>query len=96
MELDLDIEGEKFKVSVGKGYGDFVWLACYGAKLYGGKVYPKGNYLPLILRIENQGIAYVPHPRKKIHMYLHENNLKPESVVIQVSIRKANQVFGES
>ena len=51
MELVLDVDDQKFVVSVGEGLGDFIWLANYGAKLYGNSKYPKGNYLPTILRI---------------------------------------------
>ncbi len=96
MELDLQVEAERFRVSVGKGYGDFVWLASYAAKLYGSRTYPKGNYLPLGLRVESDGASKIPHPRKKIAQYLQENSLKPQSVMIVVPIRKANQTLSEA
>lgn len=96
MELQLLVEGERFRVSVGKGYGDFVWLASYAAKLYGSKIYPKGNYLPTTLRIESEGAVKTPHPRKKIAGYLQETGLKPQSLTVVVPIRKANQALSEA
>lgn len=80
---------------MGKGYGDFVWLAGYAAKLYGSRIYPKGNYLPLILRLESEGTVKIPHPRKKIAACLQEYGFKPESVRVVVPIRRANQAFSE-
>jgi hypothetical protein len=95
MELQIIVEGEKFSVSIGKGYGDFAWLANYAAKVYGGRIYPKGNYIPLFLKLDYEGSTYVPHPRKKISMYMQENNLKAAGLIVTVPIRKANQALTE-
>lgn len=70
MELNVRVEAEKMTLAVGKGFCDFVWLACYAAKMYGRVVYPKGNYLPLLLQLEQQGVTYTPHPRKRICQFI--------------------------
>lgn len=72
IELQIEVEDQKFKVSVGEGLGDFVWVATYAAKLYSNAKYPKGNYIPTLLKIEQAGGGehLIPHPRSKIRLYL--------------------------
>ena len=93
----MDVEGEKFTVSVGHALGDFVWLATYGAKLYGNSKYPKGNYLPTLLRIDHTGTpdSVIPHPRTKIKSYLSDNGVDPKSCRVLISLRKPNHHFIE-
>jgi hypothetical protein len=65
MNLRIKIEEETFKVSVGKGYNDWVWLAHYASRTYSKSIYPQGTYLPTLLYLEHvkKQIEYYPHPR---------------------------------
>jgi hypothetical protein len=49
MQLSIQIEEESFKVSIGKGYNDWVWLSHYASRVYSKLIYPQGTYLPTLL-----------------------------------------------
>lgn len=49
MFLKVRIEEEQFKVSIGPGLNDWVWLAHYASRIYSKSIYPQGTYLPTLL-----------------------------------------------
>jgi hypothetical protein len=63
MKLIANCEGEKFSVSVGNGNRDLAWLAQMVAHVYGRKMHPTYNYLPILLKTSN---GEIPHPRFKL------------------------------
>jgi hypothetical protein len=63
MFIQVRIEEEKFRVCVGKGYNDWVWLAHYAARIYSKTIYPQGTYIPSLIYIETKGGECHPHPR---------------------------------
>ena len=64
MKLEVEVEGKKMKIGVGKGYNDMAWLACAAVRQYSLTIYPKGNYKPCLLKIGE--LPFILHPRKKI------------------------------
>jgi hypothetical protein len=49
MFLKVRIEEETFKVSVGAGLNDWVWLGHYASRTYSKTIYPQGMYLPTLV-----------------------------------------------
>jgi len=49
MQIQIKIEDENMKLSIGKAYNDWVWLAHYAARVYSKNIYPQGNYIPALL-----------------------------------------------
>jgi hypothetical protein len=62
MKLIAHIEGDKFPVSVGNGNRDLAWLAQMVAHIYGRKLHPTYNYMPILLKLPS---GEIPHPRFK-------------------------------
>jgi hypothetical protein len=76
MILQVKIADHTFKLSIGSGHNDWVWLSHYAAKKYSKIAYPQGMYLPTQCIIEDQDkIEYYPHPREKIRVFLEDNKL---------------------
>ena len=64
MKLNTKIGDHNFKLSVGNGHNDWVWLSHYAARQYSKLAYPQGTYLPTQLLIEDHDRSeYYPHPR---------------------------------
>ena len=71
MKINTKIGDHTFKLSVGSGLNDWVWLSHYAARQYSKVAYPQGLYLPAQLYIEDsEHIEYLPHPREKIKTFL--------------------------
>lgn len=66
MILTVIVEGKTFEINVGIGLNDLAWLALAAARLYGKAIYPQGNYIPIILLINN--VNKMIHPR---HSFIH-------------------------
>lgn len=54
MFLNIKIEDERLRLSVGKGYNDWAWLAHYASRVYSRTIYPQGIYIPTLLLIETK------------------------------------------
>jgi hypothetical protein len=63
MMIQIKIEEEKFKLSIGKAYNDWVWLAHYASRVYSRTIYPQGTYIPAFLYLQTKSGEYHPHPR---------------------------------
>lgn len=95
MQIQIKIEDEKFKLSIGKGYNDWVWLAHYASRVYAKTIYPQGTYIPALLYLQTKNGEYHPHPRERIKFYLENYQINLEEVTAIVKIRKANHIFTE-
>ena len=51
MNLNTKIGDHIFKLNIGNGYNDWVWLGHYAARQYSKVAYPQGVYLPTQLSI---------------------------------------------
>lgn len=95
MQIQIKIEEQKFRVCIGKGYNDWVWLAHYASRVYARTIYPQGTYIPALLYLQTRNGEYHPHPRERIKFYLENYQIPIEDTVVIVKIRKANHIFTE-
>lgn len=63
MNIVTEIEGKKYTINCGDGYGPILWIGVQACLLYGQEAYPRGKYVPTLVTIYEGENSYVPHPQ---------------------------------
>jgi len=63
MIIRTHIGGKHYDIECGDGNMPVYWLANQACLLYGQEAYPRGKYVPSLLKVFEKVRIYVPHPQ---------------------------------
>jgi len=96
MNIRTRVEGKVYDIECGDGYAPFLWLGLQACLLYGQEAYPRGKYVPSIVKIVEKGHSYIPHPqyrscRKTLRCSIRDELKGVQTCEAEVKIRDSNR-----